>query len=80
MRDFKAGDLVEELDPLGIIDRQSPLPSGIAPYPRAQGLIVRVCPPDEHPGFHNRQVVEVQWLATGHQTLQFNGNLRRVKR
>jgi hypothetical protein len=71
MIDFKVGELVEELDPPGGIEGE---------FPRSQGLIVRVCLPDEHPGFHNRQVVEVQWLATGHQTLQFNGNLRRTKR
>ena len=71
MVDFKVGELVEELDPPGGIEGE---------FPRSQGLIVRVCAPEEHPGFHNRQVVEVQWVATGHQTLQFNGNLRRVKR
>ena len=70
MVDFKVGDLVEDLDPPGGIEGE---------YPRSQGLIVRVCPPEEHPGFHNRQVVEVQWVATGHQSLQFNGNLRIFK-
>ena len=70
MVDFRVGELVEELNPPGGIEGE---------YPRSQGLIVRVCPSEEHPGFHSRQVVEVQWVATGHQSLQFNGNLRRVK-
>jgi len=70
MPDFKVGDMVEELDPPGGIEGE---------FPRSQGLIVRVCPPEEHPGFHNRQVVEVQWVATGAISLQFNGNLRIFK-
>ena len=70
MVDFKVGELVEELDPPGGIEGE---------FPRSQGLIVRVCPPEEHPGFHNRQVVEVQWVVTGATSLQFNGNLRIVK-
>ena len=70
MVDFKVGDLVEELDPPGGIEGE---------FPRSQGLIVRVCAPEEHPGFHNRQVVEVQWVVTGATSLQFNGNLRIFK-
>jgi len=66
MVDFKAGDLVEELNSLY--------------HDPARALVVRVCPAEEHPGFHNRQVVEVQWVATGIISLQFNGDLRRVKR
>jgi len=67
MVDFKVGDLVEELDPPGGIEGE---------FPRSQGLIVRVCPSEEHPGFHDRQVVEVQWVVTGAISLQFNENLR----
>ncbi len=70
MVDFKAGELVEELNPPGGIEGE---------YPRSQGLIVPVCPPEEHPGFENRQVVEVQWVATGATSLQYNGNLRKFK-
>ena len=70
MPEFKVGDMVEELDPPGGIEGE---------FPRSQGLIVRVCAPEEHPGFHDRQVVEVQWVATGAISLQFNGNLRIFK-
>jgi len=70
MPEFKVGDLVEELDPPGGIEGE---------FPRSQGLIVRVCAPEEHPGFENRQVVEVQWVATGAMSLQFNGHLRIFK-
>ncbi len=66
MVDFKAGDLVEELNSMG--------------HDPARALIVRVVPHAEIPGFPNRQVVEVQWVATGATSLQFNGDLRRVKR
>jgi len=68
MPEFKAGDLVEELDN----------PGGDK-WPRSQALVVRVCPPEEHPDFPNRQVVEVQWVATGAMSLQFNGHLRIFK-
>ena len=65
MADFKAGDLVEELNSMG--------------HDPARALIVRVVPHAEIPGFPNRQVVEVQWVASGITSLQFNGDLRRVK-
>ena len=70
MVDFRVGELIEELNPPGGIEGE---------YPRSQGLIVRVCPREEHPGFENRQVVEVQWVATGATSLQYNGNLRKFK-
>ena len=66
MVDFKVGELVEDLNSMG--------------HEPARALVVRVCPPEEHPGFHNRQVVEVQWVASGITSLQFNGDLRRAKR
>jgi CRP-like cAMP-binding protein len=66
MSEFKAGELVEELG----LFRGAP----------ARALVVRLVPHAEVPGFPNRQVVEVQWLATGATSLQFNGELRRVKR
>jgi len=69
MVDFKAGELVEELNNIGG-DK----------WPRSQALVVRVCSGDEFPAFPNRQLVEVQWLATGAKSFQFNGDLRRVKR
>ena len=65
MRDFKAGDLVEDLNSMG--------------HDPARALVVQVCTPEEYPGFHNRQVVKVQWVASGIISLQFNGDLRRVK-
>ena len=69
MRDFKAGDLVEE--------RDNP---GGDKWPRSRALVVRLVPHAEIPAFPNRQVVEVQWLATGATSLQFKDDLRRVKR
>jgi len=71
MVDFKVGELVEELRRAGT--------SSMHHSSLARALVVRVCPPEEHPGFHNRQVVEVQWVASGIISLQFNGDLRRVK-
>ena len=68
MPEFKAGDLVEELDN----------PGGDK-WPRSRALVVRVCTGDEYPAFPNRQVVEVQWIGTGARSVQFNGDLRRVK-
>ena len=68
MRDFKAGELVEELDN----------PGGDK-WPRSRALVVRVCSGEEFPAFPNRQLVEVRWLATGAKSIQFNGDLRRVK-
>ena len=63
---FKAGELVEELG----LFRGAP----------ARALVVRLVPSSELPGFPNRQIVEVQWVATGETSFQFNGELRRVKR
>ena len=69
MPEFKVGDLVEELDN----------PGGDK-WPRSRALVVRVCDSDEyHADFPNRQVVEVQWVATGAMSLQFNGHLRIFK-
>ena len=68
MPEFKAGDLVEELDN----------PGGDK-WPRSRALVVRVCNGDEYPAFPNRQVVEVQWIGTGARSVQFNGDLRIVK-
>ena len=68
MVDFKVGELVEELNN----------PGGDK-WPRTQGLIVKVPAEGEFHSSPNNPIIEVQWIKTGAKTLQYSGDVRRVK-
>jgi len=65
---LKVGELVEELNSIG----------GTV-YSLAQGLIVRIPEDGEFHASPNNPIIEVQWIKTGVKTLQYSGDIRRVK-
>ena len=62
---FKVGQLVEDKPPEN--------------FPKSRALVIRLVPENENPVGEQRPVIEIQWIATGANSLMFIDTIKRVE-